>query len=731
LRAREDEQEQSSTSSTDGNSEHTGQKRKRRHHIIIHSSPFIRCVQTSIAIAAGIGQFKDRVPSIAKHHVMHSGSPQVHAADHSAGLAAIPEPVEDLSSNAFSLASTSASLPEATPQTHTRAGPSPAKRQRVAQLRLDAFLGEWLSPDYFENITPPPESVMMVASAKADLLRPGEAIEGANSGRRAHGNFPGGWSADWSPASSADESEEKTGLANMAALGHALGHAFPNRTRSSTHGSESPNSYSSRRHATKSTTHFISSTPHNDSTYTPPTPTYAISSSDPIPVGYVAHARDACVDVSYQWDSMRAPQCWGNGGEYGEEWSSMHRRFRNGLSKMIEWYQEHGTAINQPADESISNDETDIVLILVTHGAGCNALLGALTNQPVLLDVGMASLTMAVRKEGSAKNGADGRRAIEDTTTTHSTSASARKTTRRGSIDLGIAEDYEIKYTASTEHLRAGSNPLSGNAISPRIGPSASSSPYRRPATSFSGDSFTIGEGAAFLSTSRPMTTGAIFSGTSALHRSVSGQSGLRSSIYPGLGIAPKISSGLWRSGTSLSSNTNEGTASESGWESDSLPNFGREIVAAVSRKASTNHSGTMVGNGNLDGGNDGVTSTLNWDPDDDDDDDDDDVAPDATVKAPSHTERERQSLNGHHHSDTTPKPTLDAPGNHTPPLTSSIHPHTPTRTASQQGLWGGGAAGFIKEVVSSNANVNVNVNANANSATPKRRWTVLENSMG
>jgi broad specificity phosphatase PhoE len=732
LRAREEEQEHLSSSAVDGNSsEHTGQKRKRKHQIIIHSSPFVRCVQTSIAIAAGIGQFKERLPSIAKHHVMHSGSPQVHAADHSAGLAAIPEPMEDFPSDLLLPAPTSTSLPEATiPHTHIHVGASPAKRYRIAELRLDAFLGEWLSPDYFENITPPPESVMMVASAKADLLRPGEAIEGATSGRRTHGNFPGGWSSDWSPASSADESEEKTGLANMAALGHALGHAFPNRTRSSTHGSDSPNSYSSRRHPTKSSINFVNSTPNNDSIYTPPTPTYAISSSDAIPVGYVAHARDACVDVSYQWDSMRAPQCWGNGGEYGEEWSSMHRRFRNGLSKMIEWYEEHGTAVNKAADMWDSNEEEkDTVLILVTHGAGCNALLGALTNQPVLLDVGMASLTMAVRKEGLAKSGAE-RREIEDTTN-KSTPASARKNTRRGSIDLGIAENYEIKYTASTEHLRVGSNPLSASAISPRIGPSTSSSPYRRPATSFSGDSFTIGEGAASLSTGRPMTAGAMFSGSSGLHRSVSGHSGLRSSMYPGVGIAPKISSGLWRSGTSLSSNTNEGTPSESGWESDSLPNFGREIGGSSSRKASTAKTGTAVGNGNLDGANDDVTSGLTWDAEDDN------IAPDAKVQAPSHTQSEKASLlNGNHlniavkPNETKNKAPSAGPMLPPPPPSPRIHMHTPTRTASQKGLWGGGgggaggAGGFTKET-------NSNVNANATAGMPKRRWTVLENSMG
>lgn len=721
MRARQEELEDFRNNGANGStSEQTGQKRKRKHKIVIHSSPFVRCVQTSIAIGAGIGQFKGRLSSIAKHHAMHSGSPHIHAVDHSAGLPAIPEPVEDLpSAPPLPKSGSTSPMPEATkPPTSTPAGPHQPKKYRIAELRLDAFLGEWLSPDYFDNITPPPGSVMMVASAKADLLRPGEAIEGSNSGRRTHGNFPGGWSSDWSAASSADESEEKTGLANMAALGHALGHVLPNRARSSTQGSDSPNSYSSRRHPTKLCTGSITSNPDNDSAYVPPTPTYAVSSSDAIPVGYVAHARDACIDVSYQWDSMRPPQCWGNGGEYGEEWSSMHRRFRNGLSKLIEWYGEHGTAVNKAAEMFVDSDdeeETDTVLILVTHGAGCNALLGALTNQPVLLDVGMASLTMAVRKERLVKSARERRRGSEDTTI-NANPASARKNTRRGSIDLGIAEDYEIKYTASTEHLRAGSNPLSGSAMSPRIGPSASNSPHRRPATSFSGDSFTIGEGATTLSTGRPMTAGATFSssiGGSGLHRSVSGHSALRGSMYPGIGSAPKVSSGLWRSGTSLSSNTNEGTASESGWESDSLPNFGREAGSGSgSRNVDMVTSGTMVGNGNMDGANDDLASSLQREKVDDS------VAPDVKVEQQSQPQPQphqgQAQLNGNATANANEMRNRTSgaatPSNLMLPP-SRTHMHTPTRTASQKGLWG---AGFVKET---------NI--------PKRRWTAVENTVG
>jgi hypothetical protein len=189
--------------------------------------------------------------------------------------------------------------------------------------------------------------------------------------------------------------------------------------------------------------------------YKPPIPSYAISSSDPIPAGYVAHSRDACVDVDYQWDSMREPLNWGNGGEYGEEWSSMHKRFRKGLQNLITWYSStddpgktftkvhhHDSNATLTVEEPHDDEDTDLVLILVTHGAGCNALIGALTNQPVLLDVGMASLTMAVRKPTPPNS---------PTTTPGATPNSHSRTSSR---TLTISEQYDVKLVANTEHLR-------------------------------------------------------------------------------------------------------------------------------------------------------------------------------------------------------------------------------------------------------------------------------------
>lgn len=90
----------------------------------------------------------------------------------------------------------------------------------------------------------------------------------------------------------------------------------------------------------------------------------------------------------------------------------MHKRFRSGVQKLVNWYTtaEHPTEmvtkfafqpVRRGSDGTDSEDddvETEAVVIMVSHGAGCNALIGAITHQPVLMDVGMASLTMAVRK---------------------------------------------------------------------------------------------------------------------------------------------------------------------------------------------------------------------------------------------------------------------------------------------------------------------------------------------
>lgn len=426
--------------------------RRRKHRLIIHSSPFLRCIQTSIAISAGLEQYQglhnaSSQPSHLKPHThphqMHSRSPHLRAMDHwhSPYLSAIPEPDEN----------------ETDPFQKPLSKP---KSKSKARLRVDAFLGEWLSPDYFEEITPPPDSVMMIASAKADLLRQGEQVDtlqSTNKSPPSRGNFPGGWGSGRSMASHFTDDDEDGPLRNISDLSHSL----PRFSRSNTH----TGSVSLEIRASQNTASTEARVVSAVMGYTPPTPAYAISPADPIPFGYVAHARDACVDVDYQWDSMRLPHDWGDGGSIGEEWSSMHKRFRRGLHNMISWYRscdtrtreesirEDATSHAEPVEPSEEQEETETILVLVTHGAGCNALIGALTNQPVLMNVGMASLTMAERKENLMTT------KFSPSSSSSEASTIASQTRRRSSIDLGISEDYDVKIIASTDHLRLPSQP--------------------------------------------------------------------------------------------------------------------------------------------------------------------------------------------------------------------------------------------------------------------------------
>ncbi|RDL35700.1 Phosphoglycerate mutase-like protein [Venustampulla echinocandica] len=424
-----------------------GSGRKRRHKVVIHTSPFQRCVQTSIAISAGLAQSpsqtRSRSPSVQSNS---SKTSQIHASPKTRPKVATDSP-------------TLAPIPEpARVSVRPHEQPSNIKK---ATIRVDAFLGEWLTPDYFELITPPPSSVMMVAGAKADLLRREDHHNLIHVkdfiGTAQNKPFPGGWG---SPVVAAEPDKDDGPLSSLSALGQAL----HRRDRTSSLSSVGTNGshYTARSNAPLPA-------PTDHGIYQPPIPSYAISLSNPIPPGYVAHARDACVNVDYQWDSMREPQNWGNGGEYGEEWSSMHKRFRKGLQQLVSWYNtndDRGTAFTKlpPPSHAFGGDEednsddedTDLVVILVTHGAGCNALIGALTHQPVLLDVGMASLTMAVRKPTPPNS------------PTSTPSATPKAHSRASSRNVGISDQYDVKLVANTEHLRPSttSTPTSSRATS-------------------------------------------------------------------------------------------------------------------------------------------------------------------------------------------------------------------------------------------------------------------------
>lgn len=491
LHAREEqfEEAQLETASGEEASHPRRRRRRKKHKVVIHTSPFLRCVQTSVAISAGMAQFeedkqKERPKASRSPATMHSASPRLHAISGSTSpnLAPIVEPKLDL---AHQLA---------------RRSLYEHKRYRKAKIRVDAFLGEWLNPQYFDHITPPPPSPMMLAGAKAELLS-NEAVDLFTPTPISHKSSNNSlWSGNITRPGSSRESP----LDDWSHVTNALQRPSLRRQRSNSASSVGSNdsSASGRKSPFRPGHHGLqpmaSTIPKPEySVYHPPTPSYAISNSDHIPRGYVSHARNATVNVDVNWDSSRPPLNWGNGGEFGEEWSSMHKRFRRGLNSMIEWYSQHNAddrgedALGFEQAERLhlhypEEEEEDLVVILVTHGAGSNALIGALTAQPVLLDVGMASLTMAVRKEGIPAVLPPLR---TDTPTPEGTPVQSPgleprdRQRRTSSLDMGLSAVYEMKLVSSSEHLRPGIDPTklsSTNAPASLRSAKASFDKYKR-----------------------------------------------------------------------------------------------------------------------------------------------------------------------------------------------------------------------------------------------------------
>jgi broad specificity phosphatase PhoE len=327
------------------------QAARRPVRIVIHSSPFQRCIQTSVGIAAGILQH-DRA--------------------------------------AAKTAATHGDLARSTPESTLEDSPL-----GKPLLRVDAFLGEWLSPDYFRDITPPPSSPLMVLSAKADLLADDD-VEFIQPTPSSVGNFPGGWTT----TTQTDQHDDAMSLELTTTL---------SRHRSNSYGQVDA----------------------IDADDMPTNPSYATSPSDPIPRGYVVHARSTCLELDRNWDSSREPASFGTGGEFGEEWSAMHDRLGTGICKLIAWYREHVPEAG-PDPATTEDDNALLVIILVTHNTGCNALLRALTNRPVLIDVDQASLTVAVRKSDT----------VDD------------------SSNVDPERLYSLKIRASTDHLKEPIRPL-------------------------------------------------------------------------------------------------------------------------------------------------------------------------------------------------------------------------------------------------------------------------------
>ncbi|GKZ35326.1 hypothetical protein AbraIFM66950_005921 [Aspergillus brasiliensis] len=447
------------------------QKPKPKRRIIIHTSPFTRCLQTAIAVSSGICQ--------------NSGEPE------------------------FIQPSKVPGLVQSTSDSSLTPGPITSSDPRCL-LRVDAFLGEWLCPRYFDDIIPPPNSDRMITAAKLELLRreTSSVPEADTVPRPSAGFFPGGWGSASTPVSPANDvtarmkTEAPPSTRQMQAQRSRAGSCDTFSAAETTRG---------RRMLSKINTN-LPSIP--DAAYVPPTPSYAISPSDPIPAGYVTHARDACAKIDFQWDSMHGEQNWGDGGEYGEEWSAMHTRFHTGLDRMITWYrnQELSTSSGRPrrhsqlldssgeaSSRNEADDDTETILVLITHGAGCNALITALSGEPSQANVGTASLTLAVRNDHMPEMAPD------------DTIGGPVRT--KGSNEPSSMENYAMKMVAATEHLRIASGTSRVSSPGQVTSPSISSYRHRsanRPSMSqgmfIIGPSSTSGPSTASWNAERPST---------------------------------------------------------------------------------------------------------------------------------------------------------------------------------------------------------------------------------
>ncbi|KAI0964827.1 hypothetical protein F4678DRAFT_454787 [Xylaria arbuscula] len=417
-------------------------RKRRRFRVVLHSSPFLRCVQTSIAISAGLAVDP---PSSSTSASLATGSVPTPT----------PTPRDTLRStqaSSFSSPAPTKTRPDvpvsASISSHHPSNPSSNSPRHIDRsvLRLDAFLGEWLSPDYFEHITSPPKCALMLATAKAELLRRSSYHDYPHFHVRVHSSASsqlwGNLSHSGIPGTPPVHGPHS--ISSLDTLSQ-LGNGLPDH--------ESAFNWHSDPKGAPDTAHEH----HQSSGYVFPVPSYALSTSEPIPKGYVAHARDACVSIDYQWDSSRDSLSWGDGGTLPEEWASMHHRFRKGLRRLVDWYgstENAGEMVTRTVDTSHhshsdcaiddeEDDEIEDVVVLVSHGAGCNALIGALTHQPVLADIPMSSLTVARRRADFDH------RNVSLTREKSLTSLHAALPMSRAKMP----EMYELKLFANTDHL--------------------------------------------------------------------------------------------------------------------------------------------------------------------------------------------------------------------------------------------------------------------------------------
>lgn len=314
-----------------------GNPDRRKKRIVIHSSPFARCVQTSIGIAAGIAQVV----------------PPAHGVNNNESIAPVTSSIA-----------------------------SPYSR---ITLKLDPWLGEWMTEEYFGHWDAAHlRSSDIVARARALLTLVSEA-EGIRMD-------PKIISSSQVLVSATAKEVPAIDAMKIQPLVSARGTA-----------------------------------------YVAPKPNHAVLATDAIPKGYVAHARDRCLDFDQTWVGLR------DGGDYGEDWAVFHRRIGAGLEALLQWFLVHrydsalvshsgneSTKSSKPETkiavgsenvkdtskrlsdmslESISEDQRpdfedndeELIVILVTHAGGCNKLLHFFTHKPVLIDFPQSCLTLAIK----------------------------------------------------------------------------------------------------------------------------------------------------------------------------------------------------------------------------------------------------------------------------------------------------------------------------------------------
>lgn len=115
------------------------------------------------------------------------------------------------------------SEPEEFEDPETPGAPLVPEQRTKPCMRIDAFLGEWLSPSYFEDITHPPDSLMMLAAAKATLFEEKHLYKETNAPKKVvAGNFPGGWGGGSIVPAAFGEKESDGPLTRMSGLNRSL-----------------------------------------------------------------------------------------------------------------------------------------------------------------------------------------------------------------------------------------------------------------------------------------------------------------------------------------------------------------------------------------------------------------------------------------------------------------------------------------------------------------------------